>query len=187
MLLARGPSFWRGVVAIDEKGPLPLQDLRKGLRVQKFDRKGRPEKRVFLLEDKGSLAYSPRLAWRPATMMGRVSRSLLHGKKACHLDLTDAFGGVDSSGKTPRIIMAITNRPPLLRPVGTGEDARYLTFALSSASDPDCAYEFALVPDKGMTTEEAVNYYMSVLATLQTLCSTRGAPAHTQSPKTPKP
>ena len=182
-MLLQEPSFGRGIIAT-EKGPLPLQALRRGLRVNKFDRKGRPERRIFYLEDKGSLAYSPRLAWRPTHPLGRLFRHLAHPGKPCHLDLANATNGVDSSCKTPRLILALTNQPPLVRPVGDGAEARYLIFALASTTEPDCAYEFELVPKKGMSTEEALHYYLSLLVTLQTLSCTRGAPT---SPSTPKP
>ena len=184
LLLQESGNFERGIVTI-EKGPLPLQALRKGLHVHKFNRKGHPERRTFFLEDKGPLAYSPRLAWRPVSAVGRALRRILHAGKPCHLSLIDAFAGVDSSGKSPRIVLALTNQPPLVRAVGTGEEARLLTFGLSRALEPECKYEFELLPDPGMSGEDALEYYLRLLVTLQTLCSTRGAPP--QSPNTPKP
>lgn len=60
-----------------------------------------------------------------------------------------------------------------------------MTFGLSRALETECKYEFELMPDPGMSAEDAVEYYLRLLVTLQTLCSTRGAPP--QSPNTPKP
>jgi len=178
-LLADPPSFGRQLVS-SEKGPLPLSELRRGLRVRKLDRNGKPHGRRFLLEDQGSLAYSPRLAWRPLGVTGRALRAVVQSGKPCALALSDAMGGVDSSGKTPRTIMALTHAPPRLRPVPHTDPPRFLVFALN---DGERDYEFELCVPKRMDATQALELHARLLATLQTLC----AQAAPHSPSTPKP
>ena len=175
------PSIGRQLVP-SEKGPLPLSALRKGLRVRKLDRNGRPHRRLFRLEDQGSLAYAPRLAWRPLGVAARALRAMLQSGKPCTLTLSEAVGGVDSSGKTPRTIMALTHKPPLLRPVPGSDPPRYLVFAINDG-DHDVV-EFELCVGRRLVAEEAIEYYMRLLGTLQTLCAQAAPP---QSPSTPKP
>lgn len=180
LLAAEVPALGRQLVP-SEKAPLPLSALRRGLRVHKLDRRGKPHTRLLCLEDKGFLAYSPRLTWRPPSIAGRALRALFaSGKPPCALKLSDAVGGVDSSGQTPRIVMALTHHPPLLRPAPGTNPPRHLVFAFN---DGNRDYEFALGINKGMGGDAAVELYMRLLATLQTLC----AQAAPHSPSTPKP
>jgi hypothetical protein len=140
-----------------------VQSLRRGITVLKYDRRGHTHKRVLSLEE-GGAEGSPRLSWRPKSGAYAALRSMM--QKPAHMNISD-IEAIDGTCSAPRIQRALSLRKASSSD-SSGRQARPLAIALSS---PSQSLEFELLPDEGMSEEEAAQLHGGIISALQSLHS----------------
>jgi hypothetical protein len=151
-----------------------LNDLRHGIRVLKYDKHGKPQRRILYLED-GPNRSSPRLAWKPENAAYGLLRRLM--KKPQHLEVGE-LQHVRQGPGSPRLQKALSKSR--LKAVGETDDGapQYMTLCLVS---PGRSVDLELVREPGMTGDEAMAYYERVVSSLETLMQASGGGAGTPS------